>query len=326
MDFKDKIFSIDSSEAFSAVTLEIFRYQARHNELYQKYLRLLRKDLGDVRQIKDIPFLPISFFKTHTVWSGAEAPAEIIFTSSGTIGTQSRHYVAELSIYIESFRRGIECFYELLEDYAVLALLPSYLEREGSSLIYMINYLIQRSSQSDSGFFLYDHQVLYETLKRREAAGKKSLLLGVSFALLEFAERYPLQLGYTVVMETGGMKGRRQEMIRKALHEILQKAFGLKKIHSEYGMTELLSQAYSKGDGLFETPPWMQIHIRDPEDPLTLLEPGHTGGINVIDLANYRSCAFIATEDLGRTTAEGQFEVLGRFDFSDLRGCNLMRI
>ncbi|XOD67675.1 MAG: acyl transferase [Flavobacteriales bacterium Tduv] len=306
------------------MALKVFHYQAHHNIIYKKYLQLLRRNPEDVDRVEDIPFLPISFFKTHTVWSGPETSPEIIFTSSGTTGSQSRHHVAHLNVYVESSRRGFEHFYGPIKDWAVLALLPSYLERNGSSLIYLAADLIERSSRSDSGFFLYDHQALSEVLKRRELEGKKTLLLGVSFALLDFSEKHPMPLRNTVVMETGGMKGRRQEMIREALHAELLEAFNLKSIHSEYGMTELLSQAYSKGDGLFETPPWMQIYVYDLEDPLTLLKSEHTGGVNVIDLANYRSCSFIATEDLGKITDKGRFQILGRFDFSDLRGCNLM--
>ncbi|MGB7393621.1 MAG: acyl transferase, partial [Pricia sp.] len=251
--------------------------------------------------------------------------SEVVFTSSGTTGSlTSRHYVKDIGVYEKSFRKAFFHFYGSISEYCVLALLPSYLEREGSSLIYMVDDLIQKSGHPESGFYLNDLKGLKNQLVQLEASGTKTLLIGVSFALLDLAETYPLKLQNTIIMETGGMKGRRRELIRDELHHILKSAFGVDRIHSEYGMTELLSQAYSKGNGHFETPPWMKILIRDTEDPLTYQPIGKTGGINVIDLANRNSCAFIATQDLGKMHPNGSFEILGRFDHSDVRGCNLM--
>ena len=252
---------------------------------------------------------------------------EIIFTSSGTTGSvASKHYVTDLNLYEQSYLKGFESSYGPIDAYCVLALLPSYLERDGSSLIYMVNDLIDKSKHPYSGFFLSDLPKLESVLRELETQKQKTLLIGVSFALLDFAETFKLELEHTIVMETGGMKGRRKELIRKELHEQLKRGFCLQHIHSEYGMTELLSQAYSLGDSLFECPPWMKILVRDTEDPLSLLPKGKTGGINVIDLANVNSCSFIATQDLGKLYESGKFEVLGRFDHSDIRGCNLMAL
>jgi hypothetical protein len=247
------------------------------------------------------------------------------FLSSGTTGSiQSKHLVKDLNWYDWSFREAFDYFYGPIEDYVVLALLPSYLERDGSSLIYMADDFIKRSKHKESGFYLNNRKELVENLNELEKSGKKTLLLGVSFALLDLVEEHPFSLKHTIVMETGGMKGRRKEMIRKELHQVLASGFGVEHIHSEYGMTELLSQAYSKGKGIFQCPPWMKIKIRDTEDALTLLPTGKSGGINIIDLANRYSCSFLATQDLGRCIDEKNFEVLGRFDNSDIRGCNLL--
>jgi hypothetical protein len=268
--------------------------------------------------------LPIEFFKSHAVLSSAD-PVDVTFTSSGTTGMiTSRHYVTDVSWYVQSFRSAFSLFYGDIENNTILALLPAYLEREGSSLIYMADDLIKQSNNPDSGFFLYDHDKLYHQLKKQQEANKPTLLIGVTFALLDFIDKYQLSFPELIVMETGGMKGRRKEMIREELHEQLCKGFGVDAIHSEYGMTELLSQAYSKGNGLFNCPPWMRIITRDTNDPMNILNSGKAGGINVIDLANINSCAFIATQDLGRVYADNSFEVLGRFDNSDIRGCNLM--
>jgi phenylacetate-coenzyme A ligase PaaK-like adenylate-forming protein len=251
--------------------------------------------------------------------------ANTIFTSSGTTGqSTSKHYVTDIELYKKSYLKGFEYFYGSISDYCILALLPSYLERKGSSLIYMIDDLIKKSNHPESGFYLYQIDVLAEKLKKLDSKGEKVLLIGVSFALLDLVEKHQLQLKNTVVMETGGMKGRRKELIREELHGALKKGFGVERIHSEYGMTELLSQAYSHGNGIFKTPPWMKILIRDTEDPLTFLPYGKSGGINVVDLANMNSCSFIATQDLGKKYADESFEILGRFDHSDIRGCNLM--
>lgn len=318
------IFSISTPSEFNVLALETFRFQYANNPVYHQFCNLLNKDPEKIDVVEKIPFLPIEFFKTHSVLSSTK-PTEITFTSSGTTGQQtSKHLVSDLSVYEESFRESFRKFYGNIEDYAVLALLPSYLEREGSSLIYMVDDLIKNSNNPHSGFYLHDLNDLKEKLNLLEKQGQKTLLIGVSFALLDLAEDFNFKLKNTIVMETGGMKGRRKEMIRAELHNILQKAFGLEKIHSEYGMTELLSQAYSKGNGVFECPPWMKILIRDPEDALSLLPSGKSGGINVIDLANINSCSFIATQDLGKDMGAEKTAILGRFDNSDIRGCNLM--
>ncbi len=318
------IFSINTPQDFTQKALQVFNYQYSNNLVYRKFCDLLLRNPAEVDSIEKIPFLPIEFFKTHKVIS-SEASEEITFTSSGTTGTQtSKHFVTDLAIYEESFRSGFTHFYGSVENYAVLALLPSYLEREGSSLIYMAQDLIEKSNNPASGFYLHDLDSLVANLKTLEERGQKTLLIGVSFALLDLAENYSLNLKNTVVMETGGMKGRRKEMIRTELHEVLKKGLGVENIHSEYGMTELLSQAYSLKNGIFECPPWMKILIRDPEDALTLLPEGKSGGINVIDLANINSCSFIATQDLGKNLDAKRTEILGRFDNSDIRGCNLM--
>jgi phenylacetate-coenzyme A ligase PaaK-like adenylate-forming protein len=277
-----------------------------------------------VKTLQQIPFLPIQFFKTHSVVSNT-TPVQNTFTSSGTTGlTTSKHLVTDTSIYEESYQKGFSQFYGNIENYVVLALLPSYLEREGSSLIYMVEDLIQLSNHPESGFYLHDHDALIQKLIELDEAGQNVILIGVTFALLDLIEKHQFKLKNTIIMETGGMKGRRKEMIREELHQQLCKGFGVAAIHSEYGMTELLSQAYSLGEGVFECPSWIQILIRDTEDALTYIPQGKTGGINVIDLANINSCSFIATQDLGKKNPNNSFEVLGRFDNSDIRGCNLM--
>ncbi|CAM4295269.1 acyl transferase [Zobellia roscoffensis] len=319
-----EIFKIDSQIEFDAQALKVFKHQFRTNAVYLEFCSYLKKSDENVTQVSEIPFLPISFFKSKEIISGEKHP-ETTFTSSGTTGNEtSKHFVNRISLYEQSFRKAFEQFYGKVEDYCVLALLPSYLEREGSSLIYMVDDMIKESKHVDSGFYLNNLDSLRDKLIQLDKNGQKILLIGVSFALLDMVEKHSLQLKNTVIMETGGMKGRRKELIREELHEILKAGFGVPVIHSEYGMTELLSQGYSKGNGIFETPPWMKILIRDTEDPLTYQNHGKTGGINVIDLANIDSCAFIATQDLGKTYENGTFEVLGRFDHSDVRGCNLM--
>lgn len=319
-----KIFSISSNSEFESVALEVFQYQFDHNAVYQEFCGHLKIEKNAVRKLKDIPFLPIEFFKTKRIVTG-NSLSEMVFTSSGTTGSStSKHFISDLSIYEQSYREGFRHFYGQITDYCVLALLPSYLDREGSSLIYMVDDLIKRSRHADSGFYLKDTVQLTNKLMELDAGKSKILLIGVSFALLDLVEKYQFQLKNTVIMETGGMKGRRKEMVREELHDILKNGFGTLQIHSEYGMTELLSQAYSLGDGIFKSPPWMKVLTRDTEDPLTLQEVGKTGGINIIDLANINSCAFIATQDLGKVYQNGSFEVLGRFDHSDVRGCNLM--
>lgn len=320
----EKIFSISSEEEFHEVSMEVFNFQYSSNPVYRKFCDLLKVIPEQVNEISKIPFLPIQFFKSHEILSSKNT-IERTFTSSGTTGKEtSKHYLSDLSLYEASFTKAFYHFYGDIKNYVVLALLPSYLEREGSSLIYMVNYLIEKSGHPQSGFYLNNLSELKNTMITLDEAGKKVLLIGVSFALLDLVETHQFKLKNTVVMETGGMKGRRKEMIREELHQILRTAFGVDKIHSEYGMTELLSQAYSKGNGIFECPPWMKILIRDPEDALENLAPGKTGGINVIDLANLYSCAFIATQDLGKRHNDGSVEILGRFDSSDVRGCNLL--
>ncbi|GAB2760729.1 LuxE/PaaK family acyltransferase [Salinimicrobium soli] len=318
------IFSIQSPEDFRKLALQTFKFQYSNNKVYRQFCDLLNIDPSEVKELEEIPFLPIEFFKSHSIISSEKDPV-IIFTSSGTTGMQtSKHEVIDLEVYKKSFRKGFENFYGNIEDYAVLALLPSYLEREGSSLIYMVEDIINRSGNPHSGFYLHDLDSLKEKLDYLESKQQKVLLIGVSFALLDLVEKYTFSLKHTIVMETGGMKGRRKEMIRTELHEVLKKGFGVPVIHSEYGMTELLSQAYSFGNGIFECPPWMQVLVRDPEDAQTLLPEGKSGGLNVIDLANIFSCSFIATQDLGKKLGDGKLEILGRFDNSDIRGCNLM--
>ena len=323
---KDRIFNLTTEAEFEALALDIFSFQFENNKTYRSFCDLLYKYPSDIKSYKDIPFLPIQFFKNRDVLSNQNT-IQKTFTSSGTTGTiPSKHLVTDISIYEKSYLKGFKQFYGNIEDYVVLALLPSYLEREGSSLIYMVNDLITKSSHAESGFYLDNLNDLANTLKRLESEQQKTILIGVSFALLDLADAYRFSLEHTIIMETGGMKGRRKEIIREELHQILKSRFGVQHIHSEYGMTELLSQAYSSGNGLFECPPWMKVLTRDTEDALTIQNSDKTGGINVIDLANVNSCSFIATQDLGRVYSNGSFEIIGRFDNSDIRGCNLMAI
>lgn len=318
------IFNIKNQTEFEDLALQVFKFQFENNSVYRSFCDLLYKHPSEIKTVNDIPFLPIQFFKSRDILSSSE-PIKTTFTSSGTSGSAtSKHHVTNLSIYTQSFTTAFEQFYGNMEDYAVLGLLPSYLEREGSSLIYMVDAMIKTSKHPESGFYLNNLSELKDNLIKLDSEGKKTLLIGVSFALLDLVETYEFNLMNTVIMETGGMKGRRKELIRPELHDTLKKGFGVEQIHSEYGMTELLSQAYSKGNGAFECPPWMKILTRDTEDALTIQKSGKAGGINIIDLANINSCAFIATQDLGRIHENGTFEVIGRFDNSDIRGCNLM--
>lgn len=323
-DLTTAIFSIDNEADFEKKCLDVFHHQAKHCQIYRDYISNLRIDPLQVKSIAQIPYLPISFFKTHEVLSSTEA-VEIIFSSSGTTGmSQSQHRVTDLRIYERSFSLAFEQFYGKIEGTCFLALLPAYLEREGSSLIYMVDALIKDSKHPDSGYFLHNHIELHQKLTALKAAGQKTILIGVTYALLDFIETQPIDFPELVVMETGGMKGKRKEMVREELHDILQAGFGVNAIHSEYGMTELLSQAYSYGLGIFNCPDWMRITLRDTNDPLSPPAHNKTGGINIIDLANINSCSFIATQDLGRVFPDGSFEVLGRFDNADIRGCNLL--
>ncbi|APA91425.1 acyl transferase [Myroides odoratimimus] len=320
----EEIIQIQTKKDFHRVAMKVFRFQYEHNPVYQQFCNLLNKTPEQVKTLTDVPFLPIEFFKSKDVLSSID-PIKITFTSSGTTGMiTSKHHVTDLDYYEYSFRAAFSHFYGNIEDYVVLALLPAYLEREGSSLIYMVEDLIEGSNQPESGFYLHNYEELAKMLINLDKEGKNVLLIGVTYALLDMIEMQKFNLSNTIIMETGGMKGRRKEMIREELHQVLCEGFGVSKIHSEYGMTELLSQGYSFGDGIFECPPWMDILTRDPEDALTYVEEGKTGGVNVIDLANLNSCSFIATQDLGKKYKDGSFEILGRFDHSDIRGCNLM--
>ena len=321
---KEAIFNIQNQEDFTKVALQVFKHQFINNKVYRSFCDLLYIHPSDVKEVKEIPFLPIQFFKTKKVVASLDEVEEV-FTSSGTTGSAtSNHYITDISYYTESYQKGFAHFYGAIEEYVILALLPNYLERKGSSLVFMVDDFIQKSNNQKSGFYLNNVEELTKNLVKLDKSGQKILLIGVSFALLDLIETAQFNLKNTIVMETGGMKGRRKELIRDELHIILKNGFGVDTIHSEYGMTELLSQAYSKKNGIFDCPPWMQILTRDTEDALTIQQTGKTGGINVIDLANYNSCSFIATQDLGKTHKNGTFEILGRFDNSDIRGCNLM--
>ncbi len=321
---QESIFNIKSEAQFKEVAIAVFKHQFKNNKVYRSFCDLINKHPSDIREVEHIPFLPIQFFKSREVLSSTDKIDET-FTSSGTTGSvTSKHFVTDINLYKESYLKGFAHFYGNIEEYVVLALLPNYLERNGSSLVFMVDDLIAKSKNSESGFYLNNLDELAEKLTNLDKNGQKILLIGVSFALLDLIERHQFNLKNTIVMETGGMKGRRKELIRDELHQLLQDGFKVDKIHSEYGMTELLSQGYSKGNGVFETPPWMKILTRDTEDALTILPKGKAGGINVIDLANYNSCSFIATQDLGKVDENETFEIIGRFDDSDIRGCNLM--
>lgn len=324
-EWNDKVWELRPAD-FLPAALELFRHQYQHNLLYRNYVDLLGKDPASVQQLHQLPFLPIRFFKSELVRTGEFAP-ELVFESSGTTGmVPSRHAVKESAWYEQSFRRGFRHFYGDIQGYCVLGLLPAYLERQHSSLVYMVNDWIKQSAHPRSGFYLYDFEGLSQTLQEMESAGQPTILIGVTFALLDFARAFPQSLRHTMVMETGGMKGRRREMQRPEVHEILMDAFQLAQVHSEYGMTELLSQAYAKKEGLFEPVPWMRILLREEDDPLSIAPEGRPGrgAVNIIDLANSDSCAFIATDDAGRIYADGRFEILGRLDNSDIRGCSLL--
>lgn len=318
------IFSVKSTDAFNALALSIFKFQAENCNVYREYIFHLGVDADEVSKIAQIPFLPISFFKSHSILSSTD-PVEITFSSSGTTGmVQSSHHVTNVKLYEQSYLQAFAQFYGDITEYCFLALLPSYQQRAGSSLIYMVNDLIEKSKHPQSGYFLYNHDELLKTLLDLKSKRQKTVLIGVTYALLDFIEQFEIDFPELIVMETGGMKGKRKEMVREELHEQLTEGFGVSAIHSEYGMTELLSQAYSLGEGIFNCPSWMKVLIRDTNDPLSLITNGRTGGINVIDLANLNSCSFIATQDLGRINPDQSFEVLGRFDNADIRGCNLL--
>jgi len=320
---QEAIFSIQNPIEFEEIALSVFQYQAQNNPVYKSFIEYLGIDPHQVDNLIDIPFLPIEFFKSQKIISNENEILET-FSSSGTTGMQqSKHYITDLSWYEQSFQNAFQLFYGDPSKYIILALLPSYLERDGSSLIYMCEHLIKQSQDERSGFYLNEFEKI-KTIIEENNAEKKVLLIGVTYALLDFAEQYPFHMENCIVMETGGMKGKRKEMLREEVHAVLCKAFQLKQIHSEYGMTELLSQAYSNGNGIFRTPPWMKILIRETNDPFSYYAFNRSGGINIIDLANVNSCSFIATQDLGKNHPDGRFEVLGRFDNADVRGCNLL--
>jgi len=324
--YKHGIFNLNGDEEFEAMALRLFEYQYGHNPVYKQFVNGLGLSMGQVKRLDQIPFLPVGFFKTHRISTG-DFVEELVFESSGTTGMEtSKHFVADADLYCLSFEKGIELFYGDMAQYAVFALLPSYLERQNSSLVYMVEKLMAKSNKALGGFYLNDLGELRQQLEQAKKEGLKTMLFGVTFALLDMVERFPISLPDAIVIETGGMKGRRKELTRMELHEQLCKGFGVEKIHSEYGMTELLSQAWSKGDGIFKAPSWMKIMISDLNDPMDYVGMGRTGGIHVIDLANVHSCSFIATQDLGRVFPDGSFEVLGRFDNSDIRGCSLLAV
>ena len=318
------IFNIQNAQDFSKVALAVFKHQFQNNRVYRSFCDLINVHPSDVQKVTEIPFLPIQFFKSRKVVASKDEAQEV-FTSSGTTGTvTSKHFVTDINLYKESYRKGFHHFYGNIEEYTVLALLPNYLERKGSSLVYMVDEFIKKSNNIESGFYLDNLEELTQRLITLDKKSRKVLLIGVSFALLDLIEKQKFNLKNTTVMETGGMKGRRKELVREELHTNLREGFGVADIHSEYGMTELLSQGYSKGKGIFKAPPWMQVLTRDTEDALTINSFGKNGGINVVDLANYNSCSFIATQDLGKVHKDGTFEIIGRFDNSDIRGCNLL--
>ena len=318
----DKIFNVDDKN-FEQIAFEVFQFQYINNNIYKSYCDLLKKTPSNIGDISGIPFLPISFFKSHSVMCTKKY--DKVFHSSGTTNENlSKHYVSDIHIYEQSFLKNFIDNYGDPKDYVILGLLPNYMENENSSLIYMVNNLIKLSESNDSGFFLKEYDFIIEKMKSLARENKKIILIGVSYALLDLTESKNLNFENTIIIETGGMKGRRREMIKKELHETLKERTGLKKIHSEYGMTELLSQAYSKGDGIFSCPNWMRVFIRDINDPNFLYSNNKSGGINIIDLANINSCSFIATEDMGSLHKNGNFEIMGRIDHTDTRGCNLL--
>ena len=318
----EKIFNINSIEDFSEICMSLFDFQMEKNPIYSAYAKIILKAKSP-KNINEIPFLPIEFFKTEQIICTGQK-TEQIFLSSGTTGNQSKHLISDLEIYKKSFRKSFDEFYGNISEYCILSLLPNYREREGSSLIYMVDDFIKNSQHPKSGFYMNNYKGISSTLEELEKTGQKTILIGVSYALLDLANQFPQNLKQTIIMETGGTKGVRKEMIKEELHKILKNAFSLKKIHSEYGMTELLSQSYSEGDNIFKSPSWKKILIRDVNDPLTIIGNDKTGGINIIDLSNIYSCPFIATQDLGKTFDDGSFSVIGRFDNSDVRGCNLL--
>jgi hypothetical protein len=323
VNFKDRVFKISNASDFKKIAFEVFDYQYKNIDVYRQYVDLYCPSKPAFKTVEEIPFLPIDFFKSHKIIEN-NTKEECVFGSSSTSGIgQSYHFVRDLSVYEKSFMTGINLFYEEISKYCVLALLPSYLERKDSSLIYMVQRLINSSRYKESKFYLNNLDELNEQLNLFKVKKQKTILIGVSFALLDFAEKYQCDFPGLIVMETGGMKGKRKEMVREELHTFLKERFNVNSIHSEYGMTELLSQAYSKGSGIFYCPSWMKVLARDPNDPGSVISENKKGCLNIIDLANFNSCSFIATDDYGLVNTDGSFEVLGRVDNSDIRGCNL---
>ncbi len=321
--FVNKIFQ--DSTNFEAISKELFAYQYEQNIVYNEWCNCLHIDNASVTSSSKIPFLPISFFKTSKVLSGGNA-YELIFESSGTTQVnKSRHYIKDINVYVQSFIKGFELFYGDIKNWCIIGLLPSYLQQKNSSLVKMVDELIKLAGHSQSGFYLDEFEKLYRVLQHLEQNSQKTLLIGVTYALLDFAEQFPMHLRSTIIMETGGMKGRRKELTRNEVHDILKKQFKINQVHSEYGMSELLSQAYAKANGIFYCPPWMKVFIRDEDDPLLVKTKGK-GALNIIDLANVNSCSFIATDDVGEVFEDGSFSVAGRLDGSDIRGCSLMVI
>ena len=322
-ELKDILF-LPQGNSFRTVALQVFRYQYEHTAVYRQFCDSLRRTPHTVQRLEDIPFLPVQFFKSHEVIASGHTVGKV-FESSTTSGSiPSRHIIADIGLYEQSYRKAFELFYGDPRGYCFLALLPSYLDRGTSSLLYMADDLIHRSGNELSGFINKDFEELNTRVQLAKQNGQKIFLLGVTYALLDFAELYQPDLTGSVVMETGGMKGRRKELTREEIHSTLMKAFNVTTIHSEYGMTELLSQAYSDGDGIFRCPPWMRVIARDPYDPMSYLGTDKTGALNIIDFANLYSCSFLSVSDLGRVYGDGSFEVLGRMDNADIRGCNLM--
>ncbi len=322
--FEKNIFDIKNSSDFDNLCFEVFRFQAKNCEVYEEYLNLLDVNIKDVVSIEQIPFLPVQLFKSKEIITKGKIP-QIIFSSSATTGMiSSKHFVANIELYEKSFTESFKLFYGEPSDYAILSLLPSYLEREGSSLVYMAEKLMSISGNPYNGFYLYNYSELFEKLNFLNNSGTKTILLGVSFALLDFVKDYTLEFPKLTIIETGGMKGRGRELSREEIHSSLRKGFGVKNIHSEYGMAELLSQSYSYGEGIFKSPPWKRILIRNLQNPFSYEQNHEKGGINIIDLANLYSCSFIETEDMGIKETEDTFRILGRISNSELRGCNLL--
>ncbi len=320
----NKILNISSSQEFEKYSIEIFNYQFEKNTIYKEFCRLTGKNPSNIRSSFEIPFLPIQFFKTHKIISSNQPIKKTFYSSGSTKNNLSKHHIIDLKLYEDCFLKIFMDFYGSPSQYNIIALLPTYLENKNSSLIYMVNKLIEKSENKHSGFYLDNYKELKEKLLYLEDGDKKTILFGVSYALLNLIDFHKFKLKKTIIIETGGMKGKRKELIKSELHQMLKIGFGVKNINSEYGMTELISQAYSIHNEKFKSPPWMKIYIRESEDPMNIKTDNKSGGINIIDLANYNSCSFIATDDLGKLDKDGNFEILGRLDNSDQRGCSLL--